>query len=238
MTTLAGKTALVTGSTGGIGMAIAKAMATEGVNIMLNGLGDPAAIEAERMDMEKTYGVKVMFDGANLLKPDEIESLIGNIADEHGRRRYPGQQCWRPARVANRKLSARPVGHDYRPEPDVELSYDAADPFAAHEGEKVGADRQYRLGTCCGRLAVQSGLCRRQAWPARFSPRQSRWKAAEFGITANAICPGYVHTAAGRQADPGYHGGAQYDARRRSSRTSYWRLNPPKSSSRLKTFPH
>ena len=69
MTTLSGKTALVTGSTSGIGLAIARAMAAEGAHIMLNGLGDATEIEALRAGMAKEFGVEVLFDGANLLNP-------------------------------------------------------------------------------------------------------------------------------------------------------------------------
>ena len=64
---LSGKTALVTGSTSGIGMAIANRLAREGCNIVLNGFGDEAAIEAERAGLEKEFGVKVGYSGADLI---------------------------------------------------------------------------------------------------------------------------------------------------------------------------
>src|SRR5476651_1083777 len=84
MGSLSGKTALVTGSTSGIGLAIATAMAAEGAKIMLNGLGDAAQIEQIRADMAKAHGVEVLFDGANLLKPDEIETLVTDIKTKLG----------------------------------------------------------------------------------------------------------------------------------------------------------
>ncbi|MGZ8350375.1 MAG: 3-hydroxybutyrate dehydrogenase, partial [Allosphingosinicella sp.] len=80
---LKGKTALVTGSTSGIGLAIARALAAEGANVMLNGFGDAGTIEATRADIEKS-GVRVAFDGADLTDPAGIERLVRHTADELG----------------------------------------------------------------------------------------------------------------------------------------------------------
>ncbi|MGZ8336083.1 MAG: 3-hydroxybutyrate dehydrogenase [Allosphingosinicella sp.] len=80
---LKGKTALVTGSTSGIGLAIARALAAEGANVMLNGFGDAGTIEATRADIEKS-GVRVAFDGADLTDPAAIERLVRHTADELG----------------------------------------------------------------------------------------------------------------------------------------------------------
>jgi len=69
---LKGKTALVTGSTSGIGLAMAKAMAAAGANVMMNGFGDKeTAIAAV-----KAYGVAVDYHGADMSKPDEITQMI------------------------------------------------------------------------------------------------------------------------------------------------------------------
>jgi len=75
---IAGKTAVVTGSTSGIGLAIARAFAKEGCNVMINGFGDAAAIEAERAGIEKEFGVKAAYDGADMSKPAEIAAMIQN----------------------------------------------------------------------------------------------------------------------------------------------------------------
>ena len=73
---LKGHVAIVTGSTSGIGLALAGALAAEGVNLVINGLGDPAAIEAERARLEQDHGVRVRHHPANMLKPDEIADLM------------------------------------------------------------------------------------------------------------------------------------------------------------------
>ena len=73
---LKGKTAVVTGSTSGIGLAIARALAKEGANITINGFGDKAAIETERAGIEKDFGVKAIYSGADMTKPAEIVEMI------------------------------------------------------------------------------------------------------------------------------------------------------------------
>ncbi len=73
---LKGKSAVVTGSTSGIGLAIARAFAKEGANLTLNGFGDAAAIEKERAGIEKEFGVKAIYSGADMTKPAEIAAMI------------------------------------------------------------------------------------------------------------------------------------------------------------------
>src|ERR1700732_3943844 len=73
---LKGKSAVVTGSTSGIGLAIARALAKEGANVMINGFGDKAAIETERAGIEKDFGVKAIYSGADMSKPPEIVEMI------------------------------------------------------------------------------------------------------------------------------------------------------------------
>ena len=81
---LSAKNALVTGSTSGIGLATARALAKEGVNVMLNGLGDPAAIERIRAELAAEFGVKVLYSDANMLEPGEIAAMVKRAETELG----------------------------------------------------------------------------------------------------------------------------------------------------------
>jgi 3-hydroxybutyrate dehydrogenase len=81
---LKGKTALVTGSTSGIGLGIAEAFATEGANVVLNGLGSADVIEALRAKMSKDHQVTVRFDGADMTRPGEIEAMMRKAIAEFG----------------------------------------------------------------------------------------------------------------------------------------------------------
>src|SRR4029078_10359036 len=69
---LKGKTTLVTGSTSGIGLATARALAQDGANVMLNGFGDKAQIEKIRTEIEKEFGVKARYSPADMSKPTQI----------------------------------------------------------------------------------------------------------------------------------------------------------------------
>src|SRR3954449_11706218 len=74
--TLKSKTAVVTGSTSGIGLAIARAFAKEGANVVINGFGDAGDIEKTRAGIESEYGVKAIYSPADMSKPLEIEEMI------------------------------------------------------------------------------------------------------------------------------------------------------------------
>lgn len=82
--TLAGKTAVITGSTSGIGLAYAKTLASEGANIVINGFGAADAIEAERTGIESRYDVKCIYHGADMTKPTEIADMIGTAVTSFG----------------------------------------------------------------------------------------------------------------------------------------------------------
>jgi len=84
MTRLKDKAAVVTGSTSGIGLGIARALAQAGCNIMLNGFGEPAAIESERAQIKKDFGVRTAFSPADMTKPAEIAAMIDATAQEFG----------------------------------------------------------------------------------------------------------------------------------------------------------
>jgi 3-hydroxybutyrate dehydrogenase len=81
---LKNKVAIITGSTSGIGLGIAKSFAQQGAAIMLNGLGDAAEIETIRADLEKEYGTNVLFHGADMSKADQIADLIKTTKEKLG----------------------------------------------------------------------------------------------------------------------------------------------------------
>ncbi len=73
---LKGRSAIVTGSTSGIGLAIARGFAAQGANVMINGLGDPAEIERTRAAIEAEFGVRALYSPANMLSGDEIAGMV------------------------------------------------------------------------------------------------------------------------------------------------------------------
>lgn len=82
--TLKGKAALVTGSTSGIGLGIARAFAAQGANIVFNGFGDAKEIEALQADVSRQYDVKTAYHGADMSKPAEIEAMMQFAATQFG----------------------------------------------------------------------------------------------------------------------------------------------------------
>ncbi|EJW10274.1 D-beta-hydroxybutyrate dehydrogenase [Rhodovulum sp. PH10] len=82
---LKGKVAVVTGSTSGIGLGIARALAGQGADVMLNGFGDAAEIEKVRSGIAAEFGVKVGYNGADLSKPAETKGLIEAATSELGK---------------------------------------------------------------------------------------------------------------------------------------------------------
>lgn len=81
---LKGKSAIVTGSTSGIGLAYARAFAAEGASVMINGFGDADAIEKERAALEATSGARALYDPADMSKPDQIAAMVARAAAEFG----------------------------------------------------------------------------------------------------------------------------------------------------------
>ena len=86
---LTNRVAIVTGSTSGIGLGIAEALAAEGASIMLNGFGDAAEIEAVRAGLAAKHGVQVGYSGADMSKPDEIAGMVARH-----RRNWAGFIFW------------------------------------------------------------------------------------------------------------------------------------------------
>ena len=82
--TLKSRSAVVTGSTSGIGLGYARALAKEGVNVMINGFGEKAEIEKERTGIEKDFGVKALYSPADMTKPDEIAKMVADAQEAFG----------------------------------------------------------------------------------------------------------------------------------------------------------
>jgi 3-hydroxybutyrate dehydrogenase len=81
---LKGKTAVVTGSTSGIGLSYAQALAGAGAAVMINGFGDAAAIESERAKLAEASGAAALYDPADMSKPDQIAAMVQRCHDELG----------------------------------------------------------------------------------------------------------------------------------------------------------
>ena len=97
---LKGKVAIVTGSTSGIGLGIARELAKLGADLVLNGFGDAGEIEQIRSGIERDHGVRVVYDGADMSKGDAVRGLIASDDREIRTPRHPRQQCRHPVHRA------------------------------------------------------------------------------------------------------------------------------------------
>jgi len=189
---LKGHVAILTGSTSGIGQAMAHALAHEGVNVVLNGLGDPAQIEADRAALEKEAGVRVLYHGADMTKPDQIADLVATTHRELGRLDI----IFNNAGVQH----VAPV-EEFPPEKwdqIIAINLTSAFHMIRHSVPIMKAQGRGRIVN----LASAHGLV--------ASPFKSAYVASKHGIlgltktvgleltregiTVNAICPGYVKT--------------------------------------------
>ena len=82
---LKGQVAVISGSTSGIGLALARAVASRGGDVVLNGLGDPSEIERTRAGLEASCGVRVRYHAANMLKGDEVADMVAFAKHQLGR---------------------------------------------------------------------------------------------------------------------------------------------------------
>lgn len=192
MAQLTGKTALVTGSTSGIGMAIAKALAAQGANIILNGFGDPAQIEAERAGMAKDHGVEVLFDGADLTKADQIAAMIKTATDKLG-----GVDIL----VNNAGIQHVAPIEEFPPEKwDAIIGLNLTASFHTTRlcFPNMKAKKWGRIVNIASAHALVASPFKSAYVSAKHGllgfTRTIALEGAEFGITTNAICPGYVHT--------------------------------------------
>ncbi len=189
---LKGKCAVVTGSTSGIGLGVAEALAARGVNIMLNGFGEPAAIEALREKIGSEHGVTVTYDPADMSKPAEIGAMIGRAVQAFGAV---------DILVNNAGIQFVSLIEDFPPEKwDAIIAINLVALFHTIRHAVPGM-KQRRWGRIINIASAHALVA---------SPYKSAYVAAKhgvagltktvaletatFGITVNAICPGYVRT--------------------------------------------
>jgi 3-hydroxybutyrate dehydrogenase len=189
---LVGKTAVVTGSTSGIGLGIAEALAAEGANVVLNGLGEMSEIEMTRRGLEEQHGVRVRYSGADMARPDAIATLAGEVEAAFGQVdilvNNAGIQHVAP-------LESFPLAKW-----DAILAINLSAAFHLTRAV-LGGMKARRFGRIIN-VASAHGLVASPFKSAYVAAKHGlvgltkviALEGAELGVTANAICPGYVWT--------------------------------------------
>ncbi|GHD56262.1 3-hydroxybutyrate dehydrogenase [Jeongeupia chitinilytica] len=189
---LKGKVALVTGSTSGIGLGIAHALAREGATVVLNGLGKADEIEATRAQLAADTGAEIGFIGADLSRADAVAELIAKIEAEHGRL---------DILVNNAGVQHVSPIEDFPPEKwDLIIALNLG---AAFHAIRLAVPGMKQRGW--GRIINVASAHALVASPFKSAYVASKHgvlgltktvalELAEHGVTANAICPGYVMT--------------------------------------------
>jgi 3-hydroxybutyrate dehydrogenase len=189
---LKGKVAVVTGSTSGIGLGIARALAGAGADIVLNGLGDAAEIEALRQKIEGELQVKALYHAADMTKPAEIEDLI---------RSSEAQMGSVDILVNNAGIQHVSPVEDFPTERwNAILAINLTAPFlgirAALPGmRKRGFGRIINIASVHGLAASINKSAYIAAKHGLVGlTKEVALETAQSGITVNAICPGWVRT--------------------------------------------
>ena len=195
-----GKTALVTGSTSGIGLGIARALAARGANVVLNGFGDAAQIAQLRQEIAQAHGVNVMFVGADMSRADAIEAMMARALGEFGAIdllvNNAGIQHVAP-------VDAFPL--------DKWNAILAINLSAAFHTTRLALPAMKRNGF--GRIVNVASAHALVASPFKSAyvaakhgiaglTKAVALEVAEAGITVNAVCPGYVLTPLVQQQIP------------------------------------
>lgn len=189
---LSGKSAIVTGSTSGIGLGIARGLAANGANIMLNGFGDPGEIEAIRQGIAGEHNIKVLFSPANMTIPQDIEKMIARAEEEFGSVDIV---------VNNAGIQHVAPVEDFPVEKwDAILAINLSSAFHTTR-LAVPAMKKQSWGRIVN-IASAHALVASPFKSAYVSAKHGiagltktvALEVAEHGITVNAVCPGYVMT--------------------------------------------
>ncbi len=189
---LKGKTALVTGSTSGIGLATARALAQDGANIVINGFGDKAAIEQERAELEKNFGIKAIYSAADMSKPAEITEMVATTEKTFGSL---------DVLVNNAGIQFVANIEDFPPEKwDAIIAINLSSSFHTVHAALPGMKKR-KWGRIIN-IASAHGLVASAQKVAYVAAKHGvigltkvvAIEAANDGITCNAICPGWVLT--------------------------------------------
>jgi len=189
---LKNKVAVVTGSTSGIGLAIARGLAAQGCKVVLNGLGEADAIERERTSIERDYGVAARYDGADLSSGEAVRGLVAATLDAWGRV---------DILVNNAGIQHTALIEDFPPERwDAIIALNLSAVFhgtaaALPAMKRQGWGRIINIASAHGLVASE----RKAAYVAAKHgvvglTKVTALETAGSGVTANAICPGWVRT--------------------------------------------
>lgn len=192
MTSLSGKSAIVTGSTSGIGLGIARGLVEQGANVMLNGFGDADEIELLRQTIADGHNCKVLYSPANMTKPDEIAEMLAYSDAEFG-----GTDIL----VNNAGIQhVAPIEEFPIEKWDAILSINLSSAFhttrlAIPEMKKKNWGRVINIASAHALVAspFKSAYVSAKHGIAGFT-KTAALEVAEHGITVNAVCPGYVLT--------------------------------------------